>query len=197
MWRGTVGRTRRRAAGHHNDAIDAEHRGEADRVAKIGVVRLGDFRIGMQRIAGNVEGRDAEAPSGDFVKPRFAALPIREEIVQTAVLRARIPAAPELDVGNRGNVTLQPAKNVVERPCRERIREQRDPQLRRPPLDRLGGAVEPRTRSVTSTTWRRGGPDSPATLATSVSVPARTRSSFGWATVVNAMRLSAVTAAPS
>ena len=66
--------SRRGAAGHRDDALDAQLPGQLDRSAQVGVMAPGDRVVRVQRIAGDVERRNPVATSRQTGVPRLALL---------------------------------------------------------------------------------------------------------------------------
>src|SRR5215469_14750032 len=68
MWH-PIPRSRRRAAGHPDHTVDAEHRCQPDGIAQVSVVLAGYLLVGMQRVAPGIERPDAQSMRRDQVEP--------------------------------------------------------------------------------------------------------------------------------
>src|SRR5438309_1598141 len=98
-----IGRTGPRAAGHGDDALDAKLRGEPDRLAELAVVAGGDLGVRVQWVAGNVQGRDAEARVVDRLPPARRGRRPAEQLAWAAVWRRRVNAEAGQPGGSWGN----------------------------------------------------------------------------------------------
>ena len=83
---------------HH--AVDAKQRSKPDRVAQVGVVLAGDRLVGMERVAPDVEGGDAQAARRDLCRPGLARGRVAKEQRCLAMRGRCVAACPDLEVGH-------------------------------------------------------------------------------------------------
>ena len=70
---------------------------QPDGVAENGVVRLGDRRVGMERVAMAGEGADLQIAAGDRLLERLARRRVRQQLGRVAVGVAGVAAGADLD----------------------------------------------------------------------------------------------------
>src|SRR5438874_8152869 len=98
MGRGTIGSVGARTARHGDDAVDAELGRQPDRAPQVRVVPARHVGIGMEWVAGHVQGGDAEAGVVDRLAPACESARVPDELRGWAVRRRRVASDPDLQV---------------------------------------------------------------------------------------------------
>ena len=120
--------------GQRDHAVRAEQRGQPDGVTQRPVVLAGQVLVGVQRIAPGVQRVDLQPVPGDGGQPRRPGLAAGEQARHVAVRVRRVATRADLEMGDLGSGSGQPAQDPLQRPVEECLKHYADAQAARPSL---------------------------------------------------------------